>query len=165
MSLHFIIDGYNLLLRSRQFNQLLDSDEMSGARQKLIQFLERERPQGSLRNRVTVVFDGQADVVGDWRGAPHQSIRVIFTQGESADERILKLVEGEKAPNQIVVVTDDRELSYRARQLRSKTLPVKEFLEKRKPEENLPPDLDPDEAREITQELAKRWLGKRTPLC
>ncbi len=162
MSLHFIIDGYNLLLRSRQFNRVSDSDEMSAARQKLVQFLERERPQGSFRNRVTIVFDGQAGVIGDWRGASHRSIRVIFTEGESADDRILKLIEGENEPGQTVIVTDDRELSYRTRQLRAKTLSVKEFLAKRKPEETPPPDLDPDEAREITQQLAKFWLGKRT---
>jgi predicted RNA-binding protein with PIN domain len=160
MSLHFIIDGYNLLLRSRQFNCSSDSDEMSAARQKLIQFLEQERPQGSFRNRVTVVFDGQAGVIGDWRGASHRSIRVIFTEGESADDRILKLIEGENELSQTVIVTDDRELSYRARQRRAKTLPVKEFLAKRKREESPPPDLDPDEAREITQQLAKLWLGK-----
>src|SRR3989338_10813375 len=158
MSLHFILDGYNILLRSRQFNRFSDSDEMSGARQKLIQFLERERPQGSVRNRVTIVFDGRADVIGDWRGVSHQGIRVIFTEGESADDRILELIEEEKEPSQTVIVTDDRELSYRARQFRVKPLSVKDFLAKRKPEENSPADVDPDEAREITRQLAKFWL-------
>src|SRR3989338_5784204 len=161
MSLHFILDGYNILLRSRQFNRFSDSDEMSGARQKLIQFLERERPQGSVRNRVTIVFDGRADVIGDWRGVSHQGIRVIFTEGESADDRILKLIEGEKEPSQTVIVTDDRELSYRARQSRAKTSSVNEFLEKRKLKETPCSDLNPDEAMKITQELAKRWLGRQ----
>ena len=160
MSLHFILDGYNILLRSRQFNRFSDSDEMSGARQKLIQFLERERPQGSVRNRVTIVFDGRADVIGDWRGVSHQGIRVIFTEGESAGDRILKLIEEEKEPSQTVIVTDDRELSYRESQFRGKTLSVKAFLAKRKPEANSPADVDPDEAREITRQLAKFWLGK-----
>ncbi len=163
MSLHFILDGYNLLMRSGRFSRVLDSEEICVARQKLIQLITRERPQGSARNRVTIIFDGKADVIGDWRGTPHQGIRIIFTEGESADDRILKLIEGEKEPGQTVIVTDDRELSYRARQLRAKTLPVKEFLAKRKSKESSCSDLDSDQAREITQELTERWLGKRDP--
>ena len=48
------------------------------------------RPQGSVNNQVTVVFDGHPDHFG---GTSQGEIRVIFSDGCSADDKIKRMVE------------------------------------------------------------------------
>lgn len=103
MSLHFLIDGYNLIKR----NPALASKSLEDGRQAFITLIERNRPQGSLSNQVTVVFDGKPGMYGS---PVSREIRVVFTEYESADDLIKRRVEESKNKKNIVVVTDDRAL-------------------------------------------------------
>jgi predicted RNA-binding protein with PIN domain len=107
MSIHLIIDGYNLI-RQSPWLSLLDARDLEGGREALLQTLSdyrRRRPQ----HKITVVFDG-------WQGgAPQESrdlcqgVVVIYSRrGERADEVIKRFLarEGSK----VVMVSSDREL-------------------------------------------------------
>ena len=98
-----MIDGYNLIKR----NPALASKSLEDGRQAFVAFIERNRPQGSLSNQVTVVFDGKPGMYGF---PVAREIRVIFTEYESADDLIKRRVEESKNKKNIVVVTDDRAL-------------------------------------------------------
>ena len=110
-------------------------NRLEDQRQQLIQWIESCQPQGSSRNTVTVVFDGRTDVWAAF-GEPRQrrgpnassSVRVVFAQGESADEKIIRMVEETAHKKNIVVVTDDRSLQYAVRALGAKISGVKIFL-------------------------------------
>ena len=83
------------------------SKSLEEGRQGLISFIERQRPQGSARNQVTVVFDGKPGmygfpVVGE--------VSVVFTEYETADDLIKYKVEEARNKKEIVVVTDDKQL-------------------------------------------------------
>ena len=165
MSLHVILDGYNVLLRWGGFREKMQEGGIEDGRRRLVQFLEVQRPQGSLRNRVTVVFDGRSQVVGNWRQPQSRMVRVLFSQDEPADEQIVRMVGQEEAPSQVVVVTDDRPLAARVRQFGAKIVSVREFMQKKRQAMKSNPvvsedygGLDSAEARKITEELAKRWL-------
>ncbi|MEK7083873.1 MAG: NYN domain-containing protein, partial [Patescibacteria group bacterium] len=98
-----MIDGYNLIKRTPAFA----SKSLKDGRQALIAFIERQRPQGSARNQVTVVFDGKPGmcgfpVVGE--------VGVVFTEYETADDLIKYRVEEARNKKEIVVVTDDKQL-------------------------------------------------------
>ena len=58
MSLHYLLDGYNVIHQMPDLNRPALEDQ----RRALVHFLETRRPQGSSRNRVTIVFDGNANV-------------------------------------------------------------------------------------------------------
>jgi len=110
MSVHFILDGYNVIKRTPS----LAEGSLQEGRDRLFRLLATRRPQGSLRNRVTVIFDGRSGVTSP---VPMTFVRVIFTREESADEKIKRIVCQAENKRNIIVVTDDREIQYHVRAL------------------------------------------------
>jgi predicted RNA-binding protein with PIN domain len=123
MSLHFLIDGYNLIKR----NPALASKSLEDGRQAFISLVERNRPQGSPSNQVTVVFDGKPGMYGF--PVAHE-IRVVFTEYETADDLIKRRVEGSKNKKNIVVVTDDRALLLYVRGCGACVMSCSDFLKR-----------------------------------
>lgn len=121
MSQHFIIDGYNLIKQTPLINKV----NLEDSRAALIRLLSIYHPQGSNRNRVTIVFDGKE---GNVYSRQNPFIEIIFTQDESADDKIKRMVEKSKNPKNIVVVTNDRDIQFFVRQHRAKVKTVEEFL-------------------------------------
>ncbi|HBO97581.1 MAG TPA: hypothetical protein DE315_00610 [Candidatus Omnitrophica bacterium] len=160
MSLHYLLDGYNIIhqmpLPSGALNKLEDQ------RRHLVQWVGSRAPQGSLRNTVTIVFDGRSDV---WSPGAASSIGVVFAQGETADEKIIRMVEEAEHKKNIVVVTDDRSLQCSVRALGAKVSGVQTFLEQgtsprpTRPEsgKNISKTLE----HEITSEFARIWIEKK----
>jgi uncharacterized protein len=106
MSLHLIIDGYNLI---RQSDWLADIDRrnLQRGREALISALARYK---KLRgHRITVVFDGgQAPSFTDRRDR-RAGIEIRFSrQGELADTLIKRMCDRERG--QVLVVTSDGEI-------------------------------------------------------
>ena len=64
--------------------------------------------------RATIVFDGAA-VSGPGAPATSSRAKVVFSGARSADETILRLVEGSEAPRDFTVVTSDKSLGDKAR--------------------------------------------------
>lgn len=149
-------------------------------RQELLRFIERRRPQGSLANKVTVVFDGQPEVFG-WPPAGSASdVKVIFSRGQSADEEIKAVVAGSALRKNMVVVTDDRDIQYAVRALGARVCGVSEFLGKgggsrapsapaqgrgggggrqaRQPEAPADKHIPTTIGHQITSEMEKIWL-------
>lgn len=126
MALHFILDGYNII---HQQEPLMDKS-LKEARDSLIRMIEFFRPQGSLNNKVTVVFDGRSEI---WGGTPSSSVKVIFSKDESADSIIQRLVSQATNRKNIVVVTDDREIQYGVRPQGAQIMAVSLFLKKMAP--------------------------------
>jgi len=106
MSVHLIIDGYNLI---RQSPELLacEARDLQSGRQALLQKLaayRRVRP-----HPITVVFDGWESGELTENRDRYQGIQIIYSRrGEPADEVIKRLAvrEGMRA----LVVTSDREI-------------------------------------------------------
>jgi len=74
---------------------------------------------------VTIVFDGDLEVFG---GMSSSGAKVIFSQGESADDKIKKIVTQAQNTKSIVVVSDDRDIQYAVRALGATASGVREFL-------------------------------------
>ena len=119
MSLHYLLDGYNIL------HQMPRADESAfeQQRERLIGLFQQSRPHGSLKNQMTIVFDGYGKV-------DSSTIKVIFSGDESADSRIRKMVEQSQNAKNIIVVTDDRDIQYAVRASGAKVCAVKDFLQK-----------------------------------
>ena len=121
MSLHYILDGYNII----KSVDIMADCSLENGRSRLIEMIRRERPQGSERNRVTIIFDGREDV---WSLSGNDVVKSIFTSGESADDLIKRMVADEPNPKNVIVVSDDRDLVCYVRLLQAGTMTVNDFL-------------------------------------
>ncbi len=159
MSVHYIIDGYNVVKQIPH----LTLKKLRSAREGLIGIIKKYKLTGSSKNEVTIVFDGQKDII-----VPKTKIEfdVYFTRGESADDRIKKMIKTSSNPSRLIVVTDDKEIIFFARNHRAATSSVSKFLSKILKTKNtkgpVERKIEPSSniAREITEELKKIWLYK-----
>lgn len=142
---------------------LSEPAKLEDQRRQLVQWLELYRPHGSPRNTVTVVFDGRSDIWG--AAGTSGEIQIIFAQNESADARLIRMVEESSARKSTVVVSDDRAVQYAVRALGARVSGVRAFWVKTK---LTPVSTSPEAGKhisntlehKITSELAKIWLGK-----
>jgi predicted RNA-binding protein with PIN domain len=159
MSLHYIIDGYNVIKQV----DFLTGKKLRTGREDLVRFIERYRPHGSIRNEVTVVFDGKPEISSPPMNSP---VRVVFSTNRSADDKIKFMVEHSRNSKLIVVVSDDKEIVFYCRSLGARVLSVKAFLDnsllsKRKTveeDEEEKSELDSSAAAAITEYLKKIWI-------
>jgi predicted RNA-binding protein with PIN domain len=118
MSLHYLLDGYNILKQMAPLRDL----PLEDGRRGLLRWIGDSRPQGSVNNQVTVVFDG-AEGSCSLQG----EIRVVFSDGCSADDKIKRMVEEMPAKKNCVVVSDDKDIFLYARSLGAKVMSVAAF--------------------------------------
>ena len=153
-----LIDGYNVIKRHEAWGRL----PLREARQQLIELLSRTRwPIPA--SRVLVIFDSKnPDGIA---GEPRGKIGVRYT-APSADAYIQGAIRTHRMPKRLCVISDDMEIvrtarshgasSYSVDWLLGRSLP-RPAPRKREPERT---HLSPGIARTITEELAKRWLGR-----
>jgi uncharacterized protein len=103
LSIHIIIDGYNMIRRSRVLGE--GAGDIQEERERLIDFLSRYRKIRS--HDVTVVFDG-ADAPSFMPRRDHvRGVGVVFSRrGESADSVIMRMSSAEQ--ERALVVSSDR---------------------------------------------------------
>lgn len=152
--LWFIIDGWNLSYKLR-----LNKESFPCL--SLINFIKNRRLTGSLRNKVTIVFDGKMkDLFRE------EEYEIIFSYDKSADEIIKSMVENALNKKIIIVVSDDREIKDFAKRNRVKSISTEEFLAKdRTKKKNVEvdgkeKDIDYRLKNKITDELRKIWLDE-----
>ena len=165
MSLHYIIDGYNVVKQVT----FLTGKKLRDGREGLVRFIEQYRPQGSKRNEVTIVFDGKTEVISH---SMKTEIRVIFSRNESADDVIKRMIEKASNPGQYIVVSDDKAIAFYCRSIGAKGLSVKDFIantglhKKPRKKNSYQPEskeLSQDIADKITEDLKKLWVKNDEP--
>lgn len=156
MSVHYVIDGYNLIKQT----SLLASKNLEEGRSGLIRLIKKNNLTGSPRNEVTIVFDGREDVFSP---RTEKVFKIIFAC-ESADDKIKKMISSSSNPARIILVTNDKELIFFARNYRAGTCAVSKFLEKIPQRKNTSIESETkfrlrfEDASKITEELKKIWL-------
>jgi predicted RNA-binding protein with PIN domain len=163
MSLHYIIDAYNVINHptfSRSHKKIKD------CRRALLDFIMINRLCGSSKNSLTVVFDGFPPPLESSIKSKNTSL--IFSQEDSADNVIKRLVEESREPRNIRVVSDDKEIRLFIKFFRASSLSVEEFINR--PQKagdsrktymslsELKPELNQAQILKINQELERRWL-------
>ncbi len=126
MSLHIIIDGYNLIRQSKTFAHL-DRQSMQMGRDALVDILAAYKKIKA--HRITVVFDGaQAPYLAPPRDRI-KGIAVVFSRmGESADAVIRRLAR--KQSQKALVVSSDREVVDAAESYGAATISAEAFEHK-----------------------------------
>ena len=126
MSIHIIIDGYNLIRNSDSLSAL-DRQDLQTGRERLVDMLAVYKRVKS--HRITVVFDGPTDPVHSQYRDRVKGIDIKFSSGgQSADTLIKKMASQEK--ERALIVSSDREVVDAAQQYHSATIGSSEFEEK-----------------------------------
>ncbi|MFH0738421.1 MAG: NYN domain-containing protein [Candidatus Omnitrophota bacterium] len=163
MSLHYVIDGYNVI-NHPLYSRITKSSK--DCQNTLLEFIKVNKLCGSPRNRITIVFDGFPVV-------SHSSLKVIeasliFSEQDTADDVIKRLVEDSRQPKNIQVVSDDKELCLSTRLSGGCVLGVEEFITRKQKaidkkktylsSVEIKPELNRIEILKINQELERKWL-------
>ena len=123
MSIHIIIDGYNLIRQSSYLSNL-DLQDIQFGRRALIDMLAAYKKIKA--HRITVVFDGTRAPLFSQQRDRQKGISIIFSHnGESADAVIKKMARREK--QQALVVSSDRDLVQSAASSGAATISALEF--------------------------------------
>ena len=162
--MHYIIDGYNVINCSDKFS----ASTLEGRRNKLIEFISLNRPHGSLRNTVTVVFDCKSKNPYESAGYSRShagSIEIIFSDGVVlADDIITEMVDNAKNPCEITVVTNDKGIRRRTAPGGARHESVESFMAKGSKAKDISRAQEVLESgikEEINEEFEKLWLKKR----
>lgn len=123
MSLHIIIDGYNLIRQSVSLSRLDEQDILLG-REALVDRLAAYRK--IKHHPVTVVFDGQNSPAFSQRHHRQKGISIRFSpKGISADEVIKRMASRER--EKALVVSSDRDVSDYAAACGAATISAQQF--------------------------------------
>jgi predicted RNA-binding protein with PIN domain len=124
---HFIIDGYNYILR-HFYIDMSEEHALWDAREQLIHQMIAYLGQQQIR--ITIVFDGQ-DLKGITKIQRPAGISVRFSKAPvKADPVIINLVQKSKTPKNITVVTSDNGLAAVCQSYGSEILSSEAFLDK-----------------------------------
>lgn len=126
MSVHLLIDGYNLIRQSVALSAI-DAQDIQDGRMALLAALTAYRR--IKRHRITVVFDGMGADYGTPDRDQHRGITVVFSRrGETADQVIKRMARhhGQKA----MVVTSDRDIASSAERSGCAVISAPAFEEK-----------------------------------
>ncbi|MFO0817781.1 MAG: NYN domain-containing protein [Pirellulales bacterium] len=114
-----LIDGYNLLFASGIFGAERGERGGESSRRALLDFLVDVVPASELA-RTTIVFDAAEAPPGLPRELTHQRIRVLFAPRKTeADELLEQLIEQERDPKKLTVVSSDHRVQRAARRRRA----------------------------------------------
>ena len=123
MSLHLIIDGYNLV-RQTPHLRINEKKSLEHGRNMLVKKLLAY--QRMKKHRITLVFDGwEEGNIFETRGKI-SGIEIIFSrQGEKADEVIKRLAA--KTSGKAAIITSDRDLGHSCSREGCKIISAQEF--------------------------------------
>ena len=123
MSIHIIIDGYNLIRQSTDLG-MLDRQDIQMGRDALVDMLAAYKKIKA--HRITVVFDGARAPSFSQQRDRQKGIAIIFShQGESADDVIKKMVRGEG--QKALVVSSDQDIVRAAEHCGAATISAHDF--------------------------------------
>ncbi|CAB1058792.1 hypothetical protein D1BOALGB6SA_3549 [Olavius sp. associated proteobacterium Delta 1] len=103
MSIHIIIDGYNLIRQSKQLSAL-DLQDIQLGREALVDMLAAYKKIKA--HRITVVFDGTRSPLLSLQRDRYKGITIVYSHyGESADT-VIKQMARREAEKTLVVSSD-----------------------------------------------------------
>ncbi len=121
---YYIIDGYNVILNRKEF---LRGRSVNESREYFNRLLDAYASKKKVE--ITVVWDGSGNSSGNQKGG--RRIRSIYSNSnQSADEKIIRLVERMQNRRRVTVVTDDRKhIVGIVKSLGARSMKVKDFLD------------------------------------
>lgn len=129
-----LIDGYNLIWAIPEIRKKVLNEErginLEEGRKELLHCLEiYQRAHPKLK--ITIVFDSKEEIF-PYPSQPSR-IKVLYSNGETADNLIEKMVEDEKNSEETLVVTSDNELKRTVKEKGAEVIGSLTFFERISP--------------------------------
>ncbi|MDY6934854.1 MAG: NYN domain-containing protein [Spirochaetota bacterium] len=122
-----LIDGFNLIYKFPELEELMYNDRLVDARKGLLQKLkEYVKITGS---HIRVVFDGKKEMGLDIRSERFGTIDVYYSLDYSADFLIKEFVKKDINPRMVTVVTSDKDIISFVTRYRAKVQTSDKFAE------------------------------------
>jgi predicted RNA-binding protein with PIN domain len=154
--MRFLIDGYNLmhrlgLARPRALGQL------ERCRDNLLDWLTCNHQARS--DSVAVVFDGSETISRSRDDYTDRGIRIRFSVGRIADDLIEEIIDTDRDPRRLTVVSSDRRIQESARRRGCEFWSCDRYLEWSADQGHSPPKPPrlPDKPESLTPEEAELW--------
>jgi len=154
---HILIDGYNLIRRSKTLSQI-DALDLQKGREALVQKLAAYKKLKG--HRITVVFDAaQTDNINIGQ-EKISGIHLLYSmQGQSADAVIIDLCH--QLRDKVIVVSSDREIQHAAKQAGAALMEAHEFEQKMDEAAFYDYKGIDEKNEEPPRPIHKRWLTKK----
>lgn len=153
--MHLIIDGYNVI-KFREKMSGKPSGTLQYARKEFLNVLVKYK--GERNHRITVVFDGARTSEPFDNTENVQGIKVIYSRSNTqADDVIKKLISESSSPNEILVVSSDREIVFYSKAHGASTSSAMELLEKLYPSMDYPQENEYKKSRKLSKYGMKLW--------
>ncbi len=109
MANEFVLDGYNIIHKHRELEEIMDSgpEGPEHCRQKLLHMLAVRFADKKIQ--ISVIFDGRYPGLSTQSRFPRINAKYSLAP-QTADEVIVNYVENARKPGGITVVTSDREI-------------------------------------------------------
>jgi predicted RNA-binding protein with PIN domain len=150
-----LIDGYNLL-----FSLHDDIEDVERDRRTLLSYLSSYL--SNVSQEILFIFDSTKN--NAWHFEYHESLKVIFSPTNmSADTYILEMIQGTKHPGNITLVTADKTLAHKAKDLGAQIQTISAFLhwlEKKDPSADKEPNESSLQRKRLEKIFEKRLNGK-----
>lgn len=118
----YLIDGYNFLFRITK-----DYKTLRTQKNQILAYLEAQA--STLHLHITLVFDGKHQAPKDAIRGHLRQIEIIYTpENQSADDYIIEHIDTLSCPSRTTVVSSDREVLGKTKQLGAKGQTIEEFL-------------------------------------
>jgi len=119
----YLIDGYNLL-----FKLFHNEKKLENQREVVINFLYEKA--SILNLKFTLVFDGYKQNQKFSNISYYDNLKVIYTpKKQTADDYILEQIFLSEIPSQILVVTSDNLLKFKAKDMQAQTKSIESFID------------------------------------
>ena len=151
----YIIDGYNLIHKSKRLKKIFTSDPQL-AREELVSMLSNFF--SSKKAECILVFDGNLNIPSS---LSNRYVRVIFSQPpDKADDQIKKIIMNHdpKRRKNLIVVSSDNEIINCAKACGTGRISSEEFLKILTSRENTH-ELEDKPFVKLTEEEIKRMFG------
>ena len=168
----YILDAYNVIHKIPALESLLDQN-LRSARDALIALSSRLLLRRADLAQIILVFDGKSAYRDLPQHAPAK-IKIVFSETpETADEKIVEILEGLSGERDKCVVSDDNFVRNHAKAYAARVVSVAEFERltqqtktrpgKMSPSDGLADKLTPKQAEEITRAYKKSIDEKYKP--
>ncbi len=138
----YLIDGFNLIYKFPDLEELMYQSRLSEARRGLLEKLrEYVKITGA---RIQVVFDGKKEKSLELTSEKIGTIDVYYSQEYSADFLIKQFIKKDLNPRQTTVVTSDKDILFYVSRFKSPTITSEEFAD-------------------IMNKARVKWIESRTP--
>jgi uncharacterized protein len=157
--MNHLIDGYNMLYALGRLSPHSPADALQGARRWLFDLL---RPAAVAPTSITVVFDSNNTTPGSRTQELASGVCFLYSRGQTADDLIEDLIETERSPRDLLVVSNDNRIKQAARHGKAQSIGCLDYYERFLMHPTAvhakPPDKTTDEPEEVSAEETEHWL-------